>query len=92
MIRGNHAQITDLETAQSCYQRSLDLYRNHEDAWGLSRALTGLGISALAMGQAAQAQENFKECLAIQEEVKDQRWSAINLNLLAVSRRDQGYL
>ena len=57
--------LEDYQTALDLYRRSIELYRNIGDVWGISRALIQYGECELEMGETEKAQENFTEALEI---------------------------
>jgi tetratricopeptide (TPR) repeat protein len=73
-----------LEAHQS-YRRSVALYEELGDRWGLARALAYLGYTFEQMGRYGEAQELCEQSLAIRQELGDQQGMAnamLNLGII----------
>jgi len=55
----------DRDAAVGYYERSMDVYRDVEDVWGVAKALASLGLVAHQMGAFERGVQCYTECLEL---------------------------
>ena len=72
-MQGNEQyQTSQFTAALQSWQQALIIYREIKDRQGEGKALTGLGITYLELGDKANAIASFKQVLAIAKEINNQ--------------------
>jgi len=74
----------DYQEAERLCQKSLDLYQQSEDLWGMARALNHLGILAGMQGKFDQAESLLQQALELYRESSDAYGIANVLNDLGI--------
>jgi DNA-binding SARP family transcriptional activator/predicted ATPase len=91
---GNNRFYKDRSASIDCFQRSLQIYHELDDGWGISTALSRLGLIAHHTGNYQEAVEIYTECLELNRILGAQRSIAITLinlgqNLLRLGSVEQ---
>jgi tetratricopeptide (TPR) repeat protein len=83
-------QRGDYESATDFSSRSIDLYREEGDPWGLAMAIANHGLAVLGLGRTREALEDFRDALRRLESVQDTQGVALALATIAAAMTDQG--
>jgi tetratricopeptide (TPR) repeat protein len=83
---------SDVAKAHQSYGRSVELYEELGDRWGLARALASLGWTAEVAGRFGEAQKLCEQSLVIRQELGDQHGMAEAMLNLGVISWVQGRL
>ena len=82
--------MSDYERARQLFAQSLALYRELDDGWGTSLALSWLGTVARLQGAYGEARQLLEECLTISQVLGDHRRIAWSMAKLAHVATRQG--
>lgn len=80
--------LHDIQTAEKCLTKALELARELEDRQGEASSLVNLGNVYGSLGQYRQAIEYYQRSLAIQQQVGDRHGEARSLHNLATAYRN----
>jgi len=87
---GNNYFHNDRAAATACYQQSLKIYRQQQDAWGTAKTLARLGLVAHHAGSFSDAVQRYSDCLEIYRKLDDPRGVANTLIELGHNSLRQG--
>lgn len=88
--KGDNYYHNDRPASTACYQHSLQIYRSLGDAWGMTKALAGLGFIAHHIGNFKQAVGIYSEALDLHRTLGDPRGIAHTLVDLGQNTLRQG--
>jgi predicted ATPase len=83
-------QRGDYESATDFSSRSIDLYREEGDPWGLAMAIANHGLALLGLGRTEEALQDFRDALRRLENVRDTQGVALTLSTIAAAMTDLG--
>jgi non-specific serine/threonine protein kinase len=81
----------DLKRAKPMLEKSLELFRDFGEVWGLSHTLRGLGVVARSEGDRSRAIALFEESLLVSNETGDTSGTAAAQLLLGNMARREGH-
>ncbi len=89
-VRGEMLLAYDVEAARASYERSLAVFREVGDPWGIAQTTTGLGGLAMRERNYATARALMEEGLALRRSVNNPLAIAISLTSLGELARREG--
>ena len=76
----------DFGEAATCYEHALRIFRSVGDRWGEAESLTNLGDSRQAVGESLQAQEAWRQALAIFDDLQHPDAAKLRSRLVSPDR------